>query len=321
MAQAPEVDLSVVLCTWNNAARLRQTLEAFCDCKAPVSFRWELVLVNNNCTDDTPQAVEDFSGRLPVVEAFEPESGLSKARNAGLQKARGQLVLFADDDVRPCPEWLMHYWDAYRNRPSGYYFGGPVRSEFESKPPPEDLLRLATPSVRGLNWGEQERVLNAQEYFIGANWACSMDELVRAGGFNDALGLNPSMGQVRVGEETDLMIRLRRNGLQGWYLPQAELVHFVPEGKCTLRHIAGREEASQAYRAATAIEEPPVVMLWGAPRWVYRMAFGRWLRWIWAKLRGSKGYPEYLLYRGTLGSIRGYREASRWHPAPGEKKR
>jgi glycosyltransferase involved in cell wall biosynthesis len=47
------MDISIVIPTWNNCRRLAQTLSALCGCDVPPALEWELVVVNNQCTDDT----------------------------------------------------------------------------------------------------------------------------------------------------------------------------------------------------------------------------------------------------------------------------
>jgi glycosyltransferase involved in cell wall biosynthesis len=76
------MDLSIVLCTWNNARRLAVTLDAISRCRVPPTLRWELVLVANNCTDATVDVARGFGGRLPLHHLVEPRQGLSHARVA-----------------------------------------------------------------------------------------------------------------------------------------------------------------------------------------------------------------------------------------------
>ena len=59
------IDVCVMLCTWNNSSRLRITLDAIAQCEVPEGLCWELVLVNNNCTDDTDAVAAEFAERLP----------------------------------------------------------------------------------------------------------------------------------------------------------------------------------------------------------------------------------------------------------------
>ena len=91
-SQKPETAVSVVLCTWNNAKRLAITLDAISKCA--FDMKWELVVVNNNCSDETDQVVEACREKLPIVYVHETRQGLSRARNAGLSAASGELVVF-----------------------------------------------------------------------------------------------------------------------------------------------------------------------------------------------------------------------------------
>lgn len=237
-------DLSVLLCTWNNCKRLAITLDAIAQCEIPQGLDWELVVVNNNCTDDTDAVVEAFRERLPINYVHEPRQGLSNARNAGIAAASGEWVLFTDDDVRPYPQWIKTYLKASVSKPNGYYFGGPVESEFEDDVLPKELRAYAPPSVKGLNRGDVEHSPTTNGRFLSANWMSPRWAIDKVGGFNPLLGLGANDKQIRVGEETDLMIRLESLGLEPWYLPEAALRHFVPRSKIDINHISSRFAAS-----------------------------------------------------------------------------
>ncbi|MCC6444207.1 MAG: glycosyltransferase family 2 protein [Armatimonadetes bacterium] len=234
------MDISVILSTWNNSNRLRITLEAISQCKVPEGILWELVLVNNNCTDETDEVARNFADKLPILYIKEPRQGLSRAKNAGIKAARGKLIIFTDDDVKPCRDWIAIYWSAYQANPEGYFWGGPIESEFGNGNIDEELVRLAPPSVKGLSFGSDMKILSPDEYLVAANWACPAEAIRTAGGFDISTGLNPASGKVIVGEETDLMSRLMQMGLVENYLPEAGIKHFVPEDKCSLGHILSR---------------------------------------------------------------------------------
>ena len=306
------VGLSIILCTWNNATRLGTTLDAIARCFVPDSLFWELVLVNNNCTDHTDEVVARFTGSLPIRYVREPRQGLSCARNAGLKVASGRLILFTDDDVIPGPGWIAEYWKAFQARPSGYYFGGPLESEFEADAPDEELLRVAPPSVKGLGWGPSERELAPGEKFVSANWACPREALDAAGNFDTRFGLDPSSKLVRVGEESELMRRLQEAGWRSWYLPAARLRHFVPAQKSNLRHIVERREAS---RFCVAAFDSAGVPLGRRPLVTYtRVVLGIviwWLSWSYARSRGRNAHVEYVRLRRMIGRMRGIRHRRR----------
>ena len=100
------VSVSVVICTWNRAGLLDQTLARMRELHVPAGLAWELLVVNNNCTDDTDAVAARHRGHLPLRPVREPTPGLSNARNKGLAEARGELILWTDDDVRVDPGWL-----------------------------------------------------------------------------------------------------------------------------------------------------------------------------------------------------------------------
>jgi GT2 family glycosyltransferase len=315
--------VSVIMATWNNARRLRITLDALTRCVVPMGLRWELVLVANNCTDDTTLVARSFGDRLPIVYIEELRQGLSRARNAGLRSAAGHLIVFTDDDITPCRDWMDLYWGAYCERPEGFYFGGRLMPQFESGPPPPELIPFASLPISGLDWGSEPRLLREDERFLGANWACPAEALRRAGGFDTRLGLDASLGRRRVGEEWDVMDRLRSIGVMPWYLPAAVVTHFVPAHKCRLPYFAASWEAHGHYATLRSAhvtpflrQRPhlrPVVMergatLAGAPWRAYREAARFGLRWMLARTAGSADHAAYLSWRFAVGAIRGHRE-------------
>ncbi len=298
-------DFSILISTWNNCRQLELTLQAMTQVAIPDKLTWELVLVNNNCSDHTDETARKFTDRLPLVYVKEPTKGLSRARNKGLSVASGRLMIFTDDDVKPFPEWVSTYWSAYQKNPKNYFFGGPIVSEFENPDFDKELLAFAPPSVRGLDWGRDEKILGKNEYFIAPNWACPMEILLSCGGFNIAKGLGAQGGKVCVGEEVDLMGRLQERGWKPLYLPKAKIYHFVPRQKCTAKHIADRYEAGAFEEGAQYISKERLIA--GIPRWMFREYLHSWKKWVLAKICRKKGYKQYMELRRIIGIMRGVR--------------
>jgi glycosyltransferase involved in cell wall biosynthesis len=303
------MDLSIIIPTWNNAARLRITLASFAAARRP-GGPWEVIVVNNNCTDGTDEVLGEYVGPLPLRAVHEHRQGLSFARNAGLEAATGRLAVFADDDVEVVPEWMEVYRRAFAEHPEGHFFGGPIVSDFAVPVDPE-LLPLAPFSVRGWDFGPERTYLRVGQHFLGANWAAPTDALRRVGAFDPDHGLNPQRKSVRAGEESELMDRLREEGFRGLYLPEASLSHWVPAEKCTPRHVGDRAQAAAAYAIRVAEQPPPGRYLFGAPRWMYREALSAWWAWARRRLAGAKAYRQYVAYRGKLGRIEAARERRR----------
>jgi glucosyl-dolichyl phosphate glucuronosyltransferase len=297
------MDVSVIMPTFNNAAMLETTLSAFKRVHFPEGT--ELIIVDNNSTDDTGKTVRRFSERLPLRSAFEANLGVSSAKNRGIRMATGELLIFTDDDVRPAPTWITTYVNAYRKNPRGFFLGGPIESEFQGALPEERLLRFAPLSVKGLSFGVEQRLLEDNEYFLGANWACPADALSKIGLFDEAVGPYPGARVSLSGEETDLQMRLREGGYAGLYLPEASLRHVVPAWKLTLKHIAARAEANGRFVRVNAPLQKVKGSFRGVPLWRYRRCVERWLR-AWVKrIAGRDWYPDYISYRYDRGFLLG----------------
>ena len=286
------MDISTVLCTYNNADRLRVTLQSLCEVAPPEGVTWELITVDNNSTDETETVVKYFCDQLPITHLFEAKQGKSCALNTGVENAQGDLIVFIDDDVKPAPNWLAAYWEAYQDRPEGYYFGGPIESEYEGEPPDADLLRAAFASVSGLDYGPEPCEKPEEGYFIGLNWACPAHHLEQVGPFDESIGLNPETGGAVVGGETDLMSRLENQGVGGWYVPGARLRHFVPASKATLEHIVSRKVATAVSNMYDTESSTPTTVL-GLPLGLYKEAALHWADWVLRWVTGRMWKAEY----------------------------
>ncbi len=301
------MDLSIIICTWNNCRRLALTLDALPRCVVPGGLKWELIVVNNNSTDTTDATLRAFLNRLPLRIVEERRQGLSFARNAGIRAAAGNLLIFTDDDVTPSEEWIAIYYDAFQRFDRRCFFGGPIGSEYESSPPAARLLAVAPYSVRGFDLGNVECQLDEDRVFLSANWACPRDILNELHGFDEARGLGVSSGGPAAGEEHDLMMRLKSIGWFGIYLPSAYVRHFVPASKCTLTHIAARHEEG-AFAAAPHIRvrlKRPLIC--GIPLAIWKAFVASTVKYC-ASLTIARPDPvSYVGFRAAIGYMRGFR--------------
>lgn len=300
------MDLSIIISTWNNSKRLAIALEAISQCKIPEGLRWELVVVNNNSKDDTAKVIENFARRVPIHYVFEPIQGLSIAKNTGLKNARGKFIIFTDDDVKPCAEWINIYWQAYTAYPRQTFFGGPVESEYEMLPNTE-LIKLAPYSVKGFNCGNKTHFLN-EKNFISANWGAEKEILKHLGGFDSTKGLKAGSKKLVTGEEVDLMKRLRKLGWQALYLHEARLQHYVPANKCSVQHIASRVEAFSFEKIMASCKGNKTHILAETPM-IANTLIRSLIRLSVDTLKGEKDSLGYVQWRRSLGYLKGVKES------------
>jgi len=98
---------SIILCTRNRASQLETTLRAFQAVTVPDGWRVELLVADNGSVDRTAEVVRAASHpSIEIRRVYEPRPGKSRAQNTAMAQARGEVLLFTDDDVEPAASWV-----------------------------------------------------------------------------------------------------------------------------------------------------------------------------------------------------------------------
>jgi glycosyltransferase involved in cell wall biosynthesis len=251
--------VTVAICTFNRAESLGRTLDSLAAMQVPDNITWELVIVNNNCTDHTDHVIKGYHDRLPVRREFESRPGLSNARNRAIAVAKGEYIIWTDDDVAVDTGWLRAYVSAFRRWPEAAVFGGRVVPIYE-----EPVARWVIGSEDSTfcvyairNFGNNVQPLSIAEHRLpfGANFAIRAREQ-EAYLYDPNLGVAPN--RHRVAEETDVITRLLESGATGYWLPEAVVEHFIGRERQTIRYVtnffmgAGETDAFQGAAAAAA---------------------------------------------------------------------
>jgi glycosyltransferase involved in cell wall biosynthesis len=286
--------VSVLICTFNRARLLRETLAALQALPAPSDYCAEILIVDNNSTDNTAAVVAEAArgARIPIGYLREARQGKSFALNTGLAHARGDILALTDDDVLPGAEWLNRIVASFRTRDVTFVFGK-VLPLWGHLPPPE----LLTPPAQDI-WGPlaivdygNEPILYVaartdQRLPIGANLAFSRAALMTVGGWRTDLGkVNNTLIS---GEDHEIFLRLRKHGLYaGYYDPAIGVRHYVPAARLTRRYFRqwfywhGKTQALMLDDLFPGLDMSRVPYIAGAPRFLYRQAFeqcGHYLR-------------------------------------------
>lgn len=101
--------VSIIICTRNKAESLRETLRSVSAVNLPAGLSAEVIVADNGSTDQTPAVASEFAEsqqKFSVRHLSVPTPGQSRARNAGIAVANGEIILFTDDDVRPPANWI-----------------------------------------------------------------------------------------------------------------------------------------------------------------------------------------------------------------------
>ena len=215
-------DVSVILPTYNRLARLRRVLAGLARQSHPLEDV-EVIIVSDGSTDGTDAYLAGLNGarvdEAPphVIPVFQPNGGVATARNAGLARAAGDLVLFIDDDVVPAPQLLAEHVATHAAQGQGVVVLGPMLT------PPEFAMQ---PWVR---W-EQAMLVKQYDDMVAGHWAPTARQfytgntslprryLVEAGGFDPAF---------RRAEDVELAYRLADRGLRFVFNPNAVGYHYA----------------------------------------------------------------------------------------------
>jgi glucosyl-dolichyl phosphate glucuronosyltransferase len=276
---------SVLICTYNRARLLRETLAALQSMTPPADCSAEILVVDNNSTDNTAAVVAEASrmGPMPVVYLRESSQGKSFALNRGLADARGDIIALTDDDVLPAPDWLALIVEAFRGREVSFVFGK-VLPLWGAVPPPE----LLTPRAQAI-WGplaicdygdaavEYPPTRFDQRLPIGANLAFARRALAEIGGWRTDLGkVNNTLIS---GEDHEIFLRMRRSGhYAGYYDPRIWVRHYVPPSRLTRRYFRqwfywhGKTQGLMLEDLFPGVDVATVPVIAGVPRFLYRQS-------------------------------------------------
>lgn len=260
--------ITVAICTWNRSAALDRALASMRALRLPAGARWELIVVNNNCTDDTDAVLARYRRTLPLVRLFESAPGQSACRNTAVRASRGDLIVWTDDDVIVSPDWLAEYARGAAAFPEADFFGGPIQPLFEQAPPESvrSLLKSFGFLWASLDLGPHARRLLPGEYVYGANMAF---RAAAATGVKFDLDRCHVNGQLGGGDDTDIIDRFRSRGHIGMWLPTAALQHVIPPDRMAPEYVTRR-----MYQSARTNPSPVPLgaRTWcGVPRYIWRL--------------------------------------------------
>jgi glycosyltransferase involved in cell wall biosynthesis len=264
------MNISIGICTWNRCELLRAGLEAMTRLAIPAGVDWEVLVVNNNCTDATDDVVKSFEMRLPIRGLFEARPGKSNALNAAIREARGECILWTDDDTRVDEGWVAAYCRAFERWPAAAVFGGAIDPWFEDRPPAwlSRVMDRIGNAYAVRDFGTEPVGLADDVVPFGANMAVRRDVQVRYT-YNAALGPRP--GIPLRGEETAIVRQMLKDGLEGWWIPDARVRHFIPKSRQRVKFV--REFFfGQGLYYGTELPVGKYPEVFGRPRYLWRQA-------------------------------------------------
>ena len=292
--------LSVIICTWNRAALLTETLTSIQLARRPSNARVEIVVVDNNSSDNTSNIVRGAQLNWPHGElayVFEGRQGKQFALNTGIRHSTGDAIAFTDDDVRVDPGWLMNIVEVLNSSSAGLV-GGITRVEWPSDRPSWYSLRLS--AVTGEHDLGPTPIEPAPPEFVpaGANCIVRREVVDQIGYFSEAHFRHM---------DYEFGMRAINAGVLTRYEPSIVVTTGVPDGAISKRYF--RRWSFKMGIAMALSDAAQAPQLFGAPRWVWRRFSSDVLRMVSKGLLGSEdAFASQLDAVRAMGII-----ACHWH--------
>lgn len=231
--RSPAIKVTVAIPTYNRADLLRQTLSGLVRQQFP-AWTFEILVIDNNSADHTRAVVDEFAEYNPAPRyLIEPLQGLDHARNRAIAEARGDIIVFGDDDILVQPDWLARICMpllADTEQRIGAV-GGEVIPVF-----PDGLPDWIGEWHAPLAFRAEPGPIAANQCPMGANLAFPKWVFDDLGSFHTAL--DRMGGNFFSGGDSDMIRRIRQAGLEVWFAPEAVVKHQMPASRTTFRYAA-----------------------------------------------------------------------------------
>jgi glycosyltransferase involved in cell wall biosynthesis len=309
--------VTIAICTWNRCESLRLTLEQLTKLRVPADTHWELLVVNNNCTDGTDGVCGDFNKSLPIRVLHETTPGQSFARNLAIREAHGSFIAWTDDDVLADPGWLEALIETHQRYKADWVFGA---SEPEW---PGAAPSWYAPRFRGyfavLDYGPEPAVITSFDRpFYGLNFAGTRAAHLSLNGFRTEFGFRGNEGGI--GEDVDMFERAMRASMRIVYTPDARVKHLIPQARLAKQYHRRRQWlANRVYYQHLHEIFPAVPWVLGLPRFFYGNAAADTLRYVRASFtrdRSARFHHELQLLRFVTLASEAARLGFRKRPFP-----
>ncbi len=295
------MDISLIICTYNRADRLNETIKSITNLCIPAKIKWELIIVDNNSNDLTRSIVDGylnvFGENLRYFQEY--KQGKSFALNTAIKLAKGQILAFTDDDVILHSHWLSEILKAFEDN-SIIGIGGKILPIWPCEKPiwysengPYKLMSV----IVEYDLGDEIIFVNKPPY--GANYAFRKEVFKKYGYFRTDLG--PKRRLLMRGEDTEFCTRLLENGENITYLPTAVVYHPVDLERLEKKYFQkfyfhyGRMQQKLSNQSS-------VVHYFGIPRFLLLNSMKNLVTWITSINIKRRFYYKLQFYR-LIGAV------------------
>lgn len=232
-----EKGISVVICCYNSQDRITRTLEHVIAQRLDAAIPFEIIVVDNACTDQTAVLAETVLSGSPRAHQYlvlqEAEPGLSNARRTGIERARYEYIIFCDDDNWLSVDYAQQVWTLFERMAKVGIVGGRGEGVLAIQPP-DWFARMEKSYAIGRQAKESGE--------IGVVWGAGMG--IRRSAYLRLLALgfkNLNTDRIKErltgGGDTEICLAIRRLGYAVWYDEELVFQHWIPAERISKEYI------------------------------------------------------------------------------------
>lgn len=230
--------ISVIIATYNGAKTLGKVFDRLAKLQ-PMDEVWELIVVDNASSDETPKIIKNYSDRLPIIHLTEPRRGKNFANNTAVDRASGSLFVFIDDDILVECDFLRRIDAIASAHPEVSVFGATVAPHYLADPP-EWFDRLVDKVVvLGLSDPGNLGGRTSPACILGGAMAIRAAIFTAGHRFNVMVGPDGSQTYL-MGSESELLYRLEAIGTQFWICNDIIVGHVIRPHQFDRNWVLGR---------------------------------------------------------------------------------
>lgn len=237
--------ISVIIPTRNRADLLLRTLTSLANVELHPD-QYEVIVIDTASTDNTRKVCQDHGSKILRNFRYDycDRPGLHIGRHRGAKCAQGDVLVYADDDIRPFPTWLTAISEAFVTEEVSLV-GGNNFPDYEADPPDwvetlwhADKFGKTMGCYSLLDLGNTVKEIPPW-YAWGCNFSIRKELLFRLGGFHPD-GMPQELVRYRGDGETALSYAIEKTGLKAKFVPEASIYHYVPRSRMTFEYLYKR---------------------------------------------------------------------------------
>lgn len=228
------LDVTVAIPTYNGAARLPMVLDQLRSQINLKGLRWEIIVCDNNSTDDTEEVVRQYQkswpADIPLYYRFAAEQGAAFARQRAVELAKGDIIAFLDDDNIPAKDWVSQAIEFAQSHPQVGAFGSQIHGKFESELPDElenikSFLAIIERGDEPQRYEPAKKILPPAAGLVVRKeaWLSAVPERLFLNNKGKSAGL--------ASEDLEAILYIQKAGWEIWYNPDMVVHHDIPDGR------------------------------------------------------------------------------------------